>query len=266
MALATLDLWTLVQERPQIDANDLAEAVVAEASADALDYRTRLLIRDSIEALRIFWGNDAVANWLARCPCKQRIDAILREEFDKVGFPSLRRRIMDKTKPERVRQFFEHVGQKLRKPVRIYVAGSIALIVPGYLARRTEDVDVVGEVPEEIRKDHALANELEQLFGLHFGHVQAHYFPMRWEDRAHSLDVYGDLHVYLLDVYDVFLSKLFSARLKDKEDLLVLAPQIDKAVIAEKLKTSAASFLATPRLKQLATDNWRVLYGEPLPQ
>jgi hypothetical protein len=173
---------------------------------------------------------------------------------------------MDKTRPERVRQFFEFVGRQLEHPVRVYVAGSIALIVPGYLSRRTEDVDVVGEIPEEIRANHALVNNLEKTFGLHFGHVQSHYFLIGWQERAHSLDTFGGLQVFLVDVYDVFLSKLFSARLKDQEDLLVLAPQLDKGVLTEKLKTTAGSFLAAPRLLQLAQDNWQILFGEALPQ
>jgi hypothetical protein len=265
MALQTLDLWNLVQDRPQIDPNDLADAVVTQVAEEALDYRTRLLIRDSIEALRHFWGSKKLDAWLAQCPFKERMRFICQEEFEKIGFPSLQRRIMDKTKPERVRQFFELVGQQLQHPVRVYVAGSIALILPGFLSRRTEDVGVVGEVPDEIRKNHALTDQLEKTFGLHFGHVQTHYFPMGWQDRAHSLDYFGGLQVFLLDVYDVFLSKLFSARLKDQEDLLVLAPQLEKAVLIEKLKTNASSFLAAPRLLQLAEGNWRILYGEVLP-
>jgi hypothetical protein len=266
MALQTLDLWSLVQDRPQIDPTDLADAIVSQATEKTLDYRTRLLIRDGVEALRHYWGARRTDTWFASCPLRQKIDAICQEEFDKIGFPSLRRRLMDKTKPERIRQFLESVGAELRNSVRVYIAGSIALIMTGYISRRTEDIDVVGEIPDEIRNKHALMNQLEKTFGLHFGHVQTHYFPMGWQARAHSFDTFGDLQVFLLDVYDVFLSKLFSARLKDRDDLLVLAPQLDKAVLEEKLKTTASSFLAALRLKQLATDNWQILYGEPLPQ
>src|SRR5262249_12215088 len=106
MALQTLDLWNLVQDRPEIDPNDLAAAVISQATEEPLDYRTRLLIRDSVDALRHFWGTKRADSWLARCPCKERIDTICKEPFDKIGFPSLRRRLLDKTKPERVRQFF----------------------------------------------------------------------------------------------------------------------------------------------------------------
>jgi Nucleotidyltransferase of unknown function (DUF6036) len=266
MALPTLDLWTLVQERPKIDPNDLADAVVSQISDEPLDYRTRMLIHDSVDALNQYWGLSRTEKWLAHCPFQHEIGVIRQEAFDKVGFPSLRRRLMEKTKPERVRQFLEAIGQQLKHRVRVYVGGSIALILPGYISRRTEDIYVVGEVPEEIRQNHPLADRLEKIFGLRFGHVQSHYFPMNWQNRAHYLDTFEELQVYLLDVYDVFLSKLFSSREKDQEDLLVLAPQLDKSVLAEKLKADTRSFLAAPRLLEIATDNWKILYGELLPQ
>ena len=46
------DLWTLARLQPQIDPNDLSSAIVRQIKGNDLDldYRTRLLIRDSIEA------------------------------------------------------------------------------------------------------------------------------------------------------------------------------------------------------------------------
>jgi Nucleotidyltransferase of unknown function (DUF6036) len=266
MALQTLDLWSLVLERPQIDPYDLAEAIVNQATDESLDYRSRMLLHDSVDALRSYWGPARTNAWLKACPARERIETICQEEFDKIGFPSLRRRVMDKTKPDTVRSFFEHLGKHLHRPVRLYVAGSIALILPGYLSRRTEDIDVIDEVPEVIRKNHALVESLQNSYNLHLGHVQSHYFPSGWQDRCHSLAPFGRLEVFLLDVYDVFLSKLFSSRLKDMEDMRVLLPQLDKDVLIEKLKNHAQGFLAAPRLLQIAKDNWKILYGEELPQ
>lgn len=265
MALQTLDLWNLVRKRPQIDPTDLAEAIRDQVHQTAMDYRTRLLVRDSVEALRLHWGNSQFEHWLAECPEREAIQVICREPFDKIGYPSLKSRLMEKTEPDEILQFFAYLGNKLRHKVRIEVAGSVALILPGYVSRHTEDIDVVGEVPKEIRENHALMNTLETSFGLKLGHVQSHYFPSGWRERVHSFDVYDELHVYLVDVYDVALSKLFSSRLKDLEDLRVLRPQLDKDSLTERLRTSARDFLAAPRLLEIATDNWKVLYGEELP-
>ena len=266
MALQTLDLWSLVLERSQIDPYDLAEAILNQAADDTLDYRTRMLIHDSVDALGNYWGPAKLNSWLAACPVREKIDAICKEDFDKVGFPSLKRRVMDKTKPENIRRFFEHLGKNLHGPVRLYVAGSIALILPGYLSRSTEDIDVIDEVPEVIRNNHALVESLQNSYNLHLAHVQSHYFPSGWQDRAHSLAPFGKLEVFLLDVYDVVLSKLFSSRLKDMEDMRVLVPQLEKETLFDRLKNHAQGFLEAPQLLQIAQDNWKILYGEELPQ
>lgn len=265
MATQTLDLWSLVLDFPQVDPHDLAEAVCQQAGERDLDYRTRLLIRDSVDALKFYWGEARTARWLADAPTAQAIQAICNNQYEEIGFPTLRRRLMDKTRAERVRQFFEEAGRSLRHPVRIYVGGSIALIMPGYVNRRTDDVDVVGEVPKELRENYALMDALKDRYALYFGHVQPHYFAKGWQDRAHWLDTFEELQVYLLDVYDVFLSKLFSMRDKDRDDLRVLIPQIDKDVLVRKFRELAGDFLAAERLKDIATSNWKILFGEALP-
>jgi hypothetical protein len=88
---------------------------------------------------------------------------------------------------------------------------------------------------------------------------------MGWEQHVHSLPPYGQLQVYLLDVYDVFLSKLFSGRTKDRKDLKELAPQLDKETLSRRLKDTTQSMLAAPALHEKADTNWYMLYGEHLP-
>jgi Nucleotidyltransferase of unknown function (DUF6036) len=265
MATQTLGLWRLVRRGSQVDPRDLADAVCRQAEAESPDYRTRLLIRDSVDALRAFWGEDRVTRWLDTAPSGETIRTICAQDYEEVGFPSIRRRLVDKTQPEHVRQFLEEAGRSLHNPVRIYVGGSVALIMPGYVDRQTDDIDVVGEVPKDLRDNHALMNALMDRYALHLGHVQPHYFARGWQDRAHSLDTFGRLQVYLLDVYDVFLSKLFSVRDKDRDDLRVLIPQLDKDVLVRKFKESAGDFLAAQHLKDIAIANWKILFGEDLP-
>ena len=173
---------------------------------------------------------------------------------------------MDKTEPETIRQYFETLGYELRDPIQIAVGGGCALILPGYISRFTEDIDVVGEVPAEIRTKYKLLDDLEKLHGLHMGHVQSHYFPQGWHERVHSYGVYNHLQVSLVDVYDVFLSKLFSARIKDMADLKVLLPQLDKEVLTRRFLPTCKDFLSAARLKEIAEKNWKILFGEELPQ
>lgn len=265
MIAQTKDLWRLIHYGPQIDPDDLASAIQDQVQDEGLDYRTRLLIRDSVEALRKYWGEDRFQNWLARCPKRDRIESICQEEFERPGFPSLRRRLMEKTDPEQIRQYLRELGTRVRRPLRLNVGGSVALILPGYLSRATDDIDVVDEVPSEIRTEHALLHELQGRYGLSLAHFQRHYLPMGWEHRLHFLDRFGELQVYLIDAADVFLSKLFSVRTKDWDDLRVLTGQLEKDTLIRRLQQGCSSMLAAPDLRQRAEHNWYVLYGQTLP-
>jgi len=266
MSTQTLDLWSLVRARPQIDPNDLADAVAHQAAEEPLDYRTRLLIRDSVEALREFWGGPRVERWLVDCPLHDKIEGICQEEYEDIGFPSIRKRLMDKTDPTTIEQYFRELGSKVRKSMNLQVGGSIALISSGLLVRHTEDVDVVDEVPIEFREQGDLIESLKTRYGLLLAHFQQHYLPSGWSNRLHYHESYGDLHVYFVDPIDIFLGKLTSIRTKDLDDLRVLVPQLEKATIVQRLKDTMQSALASEALKERAKHNWYILFGEELPQ
>jgi Nucleotidyltransferase of unknown function (DUF6036) len=266
MTVQTKDLWGLVLDRQWIDPHELADAIEDQVRRGDLDFRTRLLIRDSLDGLRAYWGEERLAAWVAASPAGREIERICREDFSgEFGFPFLKGSIVEPTHPDKIRQFFEELGQHVRRPVRLHVGGSVALILPGYLSRRTEDIDVVDELPAEIRSQQNLLNDLAGRYRLALTHFQSHYLPMGWEQRVHSLAPFGQVQVSLIDVYDVVLSKLFSGRTKDRDDLRALVPQLDKETLVRKLKESTASMLAAPDLRQKAENNWTILFGEALP-
>ncbi len=265
MAVRTIDLWSLVQGRPEVDPSELAEAILYQVEQQPLDYRTRLLIRDSLEALRQHWGEERLAAWLSTCPARHELEAIGRESFERPGFPSLMERIVEKTDPEEVAQFLRELGSLLTRTVRLNVGGSVALILPGLISRKTEDIDVVDEVPAEVRTLHGQLAGLRNRYGLQLAHFQSHYLPAGWEQRLHSLAPFGRLQVYLVDAYDVFLSKLFSSREKDRDDLRVLAPRLDKETLIRRLRETTAALQSEEKLRKAAENNWYILYGESLP-
>src|SRR5205823_14770750 len=102
---ARKDLWNLVKGRTYVDSTDLAAAIEDAAGQPPLDFRTRLLIRDSMAALQTSWSPDHLTNWLAACPVRPTLEAIWREELGEPGFPSLAERIMATTEPEDLRRF-----------------------------------------------------------------------------------------------------------------------------------------------------------------
>jgi hypothetical protein len=133
------------------------------------------------------------------------------------------------------------------------------------LNRRTQDLDFVDEVPKEVRDLGPKLHEIEKQHRLEVGHVQQHYFPSGWDKRLHSQPEFGRLRVFLVNAYDIFLSKLSSIREKDKQDLEVLAKLLNKDTLTTRFKETCRSFLAAPDLSERREKNWYVLFDEPLP-
>jgi hypothetical protein len=172
---------------------------------------------------------------------------------------------MDTTKAQTVLQFLRDLGGELNQHTHIIIGGSTALILDGLLSRRTEDIDVVDELPQAIRTEHALLRKLADRYGLRLAHFQSHFLPDDWEARARPLERIGNLDVRLVDSLDIFIGKLFSRREKDLDDLRALAPQFARASIVDRMRSSAQRMLADPALRANAEKNWWIVFGDELP-
>ena len=241
-----------------------------ESPADALDYRTRLLIRDSLRALHAHWGADGFESWLRQSPHRTALQqlcdtAAMQSAADDEGFPTLKRRIVNAIKPETVVQLLRELSAHVAQPTRLVIGGSIALLLGGHLARHTDDIDVVDELPAALRSQPELLGNLAARYGLRLAHFQSHYLPSGWEQRVRSIDVFGKLTVLSVDPYDVFVGKLFSTRDKDRDDLRAVAPLLDRATVLDRLTRTTKDLRGEPRLADAAQRNWFILFGEELP-
>jgi hypothetical protein len=264
-APAVLDPWRLVWGQPYIDSRTLAAAIEQDLERDAdPGFRTRLLVRDAAVAMRSYWGHHRFAQWLAASSVGSRISAILEEELGPTGFPAIRSRLVDSIDSTLLSRIFELLGREIHTRTEAYIAGSIPTLIKGLTARPTGDIDFVDEVPPEIRRQTELLYTIETRFGLTLGHVQSHDLPANWRSRRKWFGDFGGLCVYVVDEYDIFVSKLSSKLEKHQIDLEVLALKLDKETARQRLVTDGSAFLSDPKLKPQIEENWRFIFQEPL--
>jgi hypothetical protein len=267
--LAPPDLWSLALGGQPIDISSLIAALnlaVAGRVQFDLDFRTRLLIRDVLHALAQKGNQDRLAEWIRKSANPELLAEIWSEPLGEIGFPSLQGRLMETTKPEIVLQFLRELGMRSDQSARIELGGATALILANVLTRRTEDIDVVDEIPAALRSQHELLNELYARYGIRFTHFQSHFLPTGWKDRLHSLGVFGKLSVYRVDVCDIFVGKLFSKRAKDRDDLRALAAHLPLSDVESRLKNFGGKLLSEPPLAANAVENWYILFGSQIPR
>jgi len=259
-------LWNVTQSKRDIDAKELAAAIEEAANDESADFRTRLLLRDSINALQDKWGARKLDQWVSASPARKAIEVARKAQFDETGFPSLPSRIVSTTKPDTVIEFLREASLHVTEPTHIVIGGAIALIMRGMIERHTEDVDVVDEVPAHLRNQRELLHDLSKRYGLHLAHFQSHYLPNGWEQRVRSLMSFGQLRISLIDEYDALAGKLFSSRARDLDDLRAAKALMDRTVLVQRLRDSSAALRSEAKLLAAAEKNWFVLFGEELPE
>ncbi len=264
-SLPNLDPWRLVWGQPYIDSRTLAAAIEQDLQRDGSpDFRTRLLVRDAAVAMRSYWGSRKFSQWLQASPVGPRIRQILDEDLGEPGFSTIGRRLVNRIDSTQLGQIFDMLGRGIQGRIEVHIAGSIPTLIKGLTARPTIDIDLVNEVPEEIRRQQDVLHKIETEFGLKLTHVQSHYLPARWQDRRQWLGDFGGLRVYVVDEYDIFVSKLSSKKEKHQSDLRVLALALDRETARHRLLTDGKAFLDDPKLRPQILENWRFIFQQPL--
>lgn len=264
-APVALDPWRLVWGQPYIDSRTLAAAIEQDlARSDQPDFRIRLLVRASAVALRSYWGTRRFERWLAASAVGRRIREIINEDLGEPGYSTIRRRLVESIDSTQLRQIFELLGRNVHGRVEVHIAGSVPTLIKGLTARPTDAIDLVDEVPAEIRRQSDVLQRIEDEFGLKLGHVRSHYLPPHWRDRRQWLGDFGGLRVYLLDEYDIFVSKLSSKQKKHQLDVRVLALKLDKDKARQRLLGDGQIFLDDLKLRPQIEENWRFIFQESL--
>jgi len=163
-----------------------------------------------------------------------------------------------------VKQVLQMLGERVHGRVEINIAGSVPTLIQGLTARPTDDIDIVNEVPAEIRQQRETLKKIKTEFGLNLGHVQSHYLPANWHPRRQYLGDFSGIRAYLLDPVDIFVSKLSSKQEKHKQDLRVMAKRLDQATVKQRLLRDGRAFLDDPYLKPQIEENWQFIYQESL--
>lgn len=256
MILSEVDrLWGLLGE-PTIDPVDLERQVRVVVGCSDLDYRTvRLLYQVSLDLLAVQRDAELQRKIAAHC---QFVG--LDTSDDK--FTTLKYRLKPTMNVDTIKQYLRDLGSQMIREEEITIGGSCAISLQGLPFRTTDDMDVVDEIPVSIRTQRGLINQLSMSYGLRLTHFQSHYLPDGWLNRVSFLGKFGNLQVFLVDVYDIISGKFFSLRTKDRDDLRRLAPVLDKDKILYRIHHFARSLLSDLKYHENLLKNWYVVYGE----
>jgi hypothetical protein len=208
----TLALWNVLAG-PTIDPATLPRAIETVLNQPNLDWRTFQLAKEGWTALEDSVEPSLLNDFLQDRTASELTEHLQSRSVDEpmshgeVKFPSLKGRLMPHLSPITIRQFLRELGSAIARPTTITMGGAASLILRGLLFRATEDVNIVDEVPAEIRHERQVLEDLSDRYGLHMTHFQSHYLPRGWEARTTDVGTLGKIHVRLVDVVDIVLEE-----------------------------------------------------------
>jgi hypothetical protein len=132
------------------------------------------------------------------------------------------------------------------------------------ISRSTEDLDLVDEIPSDIRGEHQLLHDLVARYGLRLAHFQSYDPPDGWSTRTTDFGTFGKIHLRLVDPTDIAAGKLYSSRTKDLDDLRMLACSLDEQQLRERAVTGLPTRWADDDARKKAIENWYIVYGTTL--
>jgi len=262
-------LWNLLAS-PTIDPATLARAIETVLVQPNLDWRTLQLVKEGWEALEKFIEPPLLNDYLFERTTIQITEAIRARTADvskshrDVKFPSLKERLMPHLSPITVRQFLRELGSAIASPATITMEGAASLVLRGLLSRATEDVDIVDEVPVEIRDERQVLQDLSARYGLRITHIQSHCLPQGWESRTIDFGPFGKIQVRLVDALDIIAGKVFSARPKDLDDFRLLSPNLNKEELRQRVLQGSSSLISSDQNRRQAIKNWYIVHGDDL--
>jgi hypothetical protein len=134
--------------------------------------------------------------------------------------------------PEPWHSFLAEIDAALAGPVFLNCIGGFALTVHYGMSRPTADIDLI-EVPAAVFAGPLLTlgregGPLHSKYKLYIDPVTVAIFPENYRDRLTEIfaGAYKNMHIQVLDPYDVALTKLGRNNQKDRDDLRFLARAI----------------------------------------
>ncbi|MDE3088859.1 MAG: hypothetical protein KGJ80_05700 [Chloroflexota bacterium] len=133
---------------------------------------------------------------------------------------------------KRIEQFLQRLGERFRKPARVFLVGGTTMVFEGFRAQSL-DIDLTFEV---VPADHGemiqTIRDLKDQLGFNVEEVSpGDFIPLAagYRERAVFIARYGQIDAYHFDLYATALSKVARGTEEDLNDVLALlrAQRID---------------------------------------
>ena len=170
------------------------------------------------------------------------------------------------------REFLEELDSLLTEPIELHCIGGFAILAAYGFKRITNDLDYYTLIPiKDLHLLNELAGEgsgLARKYKVHVQHAAVASLPEDYEKRMTLLfaEQFKNIRLFVLDPYDLVLSKLSRNAARDREDVAFLAKRfrLDPAVLHDRYERELKTSLMGPMERHNTTlEMWTsAFFGE----
>jgi Nucleotidyltransferase of unknown function (DUF6036) len=166
------------------------------------------------------------------------------------------------------KRFLEELDALLSEPIVLHCIGGFAVVAAYHLPRSTNDLDYFTLIPPYCGANlEELSGEGSKLAGKHKVHVHraaVASLPLNYEDRLVEIfpGHFRHLRLFVLDPYDLVLSKLSRNIERDRDDVKHLAKtqKLDPTVLRERYKELRVNLIGPPEKHDATLEFWLEAY------
>jgi hypothetical protein len=160
--------------------------------------------------------------------------------------------------------FLKEVDTALSRPVSLHCIGGFVLMACYGIPRATGDIDYIGVVPRDAAKEVASVggpdSALARKYRLFLQGVGVADLPDDYESRLQELDLdLRNLKLWVVDPYDLLLSKLPRNGPKDREDakFLIQELRLEFATFYSRWQQEMAPWIPNKERHELTVQLWK---------
>ena len=171
------------------------------------------------------------------------------------------------------KEFLEELDSLLNEPFELHCIGGFAVVAAYGLPRSTNDLDYFSLVPynrvSDLERMAGEGSALARKHKVHVHHAAVASVPESYTERMTELfpERFKNIRLFVLDPYDVVLSKLSRNVERDRQDVEYLAKtqHLDSKILRERYEKELRPILIGPASRHHATlEFWlKAYFGKP---
>lgn len=164
--------------------------------------------------------------------------------------------------------FLRDLDSALPRKVTLHCIGGFALIAFYDVPRSTSDIDYIEVTPQEAANEVASiagsGSDLDKKYGLSLQSVGVADFPEGYESRLREFKLgLRNLKLWVLDPYDLVLSKVARNSPKDRDDAkhLIRQLQLEFTIFYDRWRREMAPWIANKERHELTLQLWKEYFS-----